>query len=1256
LTSTPYQINVSNLLSLAPERAVSLFRKLLWAEASYVGISKHLIDVPQCINVADGGIDASIIDVTPIRDDLIPSGISGFQIKAGDLKPKPCKAELHEGEDLKRPIKPEIKRLLDNDGTYVLVLYADITGDKYKDRLNAVQDELNALGYSYAKVRLYSANMLEGFINQHPSVVILQSQEYSQCIPHGIWEEYQSIRLPREFVSDDERAHLIAAIRKDLFDALDKCPIIRMYGLSGIGKTRLTFEILNIDALRHNVLYFKSGESFLHSTLFQTLLINKDLSAIVVIDECSPSQHYQIVEAFGGQSSRIKIITLSHEYSTYSPPTKLYTVTQMEDGKIEEIIENESPDIPSEIRKRISRFSEGSPRIASILIISYIRSTGTAEELFLVDDRTLMNRLIGPGLKEHDASFKLIKRVLRGISLFEKIGFKDPVNMEYEWLADYIGVSFDDFEEVIKEQRDRGIIQGDYYLYVSPFMLRVFLLKEWWEIQGFNSKTFNEFILRIPEKVRADLFKRFIDGIKYISAAEQGREFVKSVFEPGGIFESDELLQTELGSSFFLALAEADPKPPLNYLTRTIGTWDKERLLKFENGRRSVVWALEKAAIWAEYFGEAASLLLKLGEVENEIYANNASGIFKGLFKAMIPSTTASFNQRIEFLKQALSSGSKETRNLVLEAFSKTLETRGGARMLGASDVGIIKVPELSPPTWGELFDAYKSTWAYLNEILKTLPKEDQDKVLDILFHHARGLCLIKNLDGMVIKTFRDLSNKDFIDKKKMISTVISILHYEKNRLSEDEYLQWESLKNELIGDSYSSMLKRYVGMDLIEDQFDEEGNIINVVDENIKKLAREGFANLELLTPELEWLMTTDAKKGHQFGYNVGLNDTDCTLLPSLMEKQKILKEEKSFAFLGGYLQAIYERSPELWDEYLDSIKSDKDLAPYLIELTWRSGMTERAPERISALVKEGINMPIDLRLFQYGGAIEKLSESALKDWIEILISSDQPECVDIAVTFLDYFYIRLKNQQLPMPKELALNVLTHHAHLTKRKRNTMTDYHWMTVGNYILEQSPDIAIELASYLLEYFGKEGTLFEDYYSSLHEVLNNCLKKYPSEIWNIITKYIGPPIDTRAFHLTHWLQGGEHQAEPRGALTYIPLEDIWAWVDEDVENRAWYLASFVPKDIFIESDNICIAHELLKRYGDRDGVRNNYSANYSSGSWWGPASQYFTNKMNSLLELRKKATEANVIRWIDEYVSRLNKEIERERIKEERRGF
>ena len=59
------------------------------------------------------------------------------------------------------------------------------------------------------------------------------------------------------------------------------------------------------------------------------------------------------------------------------------------------------------------------------------------------------------------------------------------------------------------------------------------------------------------------------------------------------------------------------------------------------------------------------------------------------------------------------------------------------------------------------------------------------------------------------------------------------------------------------------------------------------------------------------------------------------------------------------------------------------------------------------------------------------------------------------------------------------------------------------------------------------------------------------------------------------------------------------------------------------------------------------------ANFSTEGWSGPASVHYQEKRKQLIEFRKGEDNDNVKRWIDEYVSSIDRQIERERIEEER---
>jgi hypothetical protein len=81
---TIFTVQPYDLERLNPQQAVDFFRELLWAEAARIGIGINKINISSHVDVADGGIDASIRDVEDSFDSgLIKAGLNCFQIKAG---------------------------------------------------------------------------------------------------------------------------------------------------------------------------------------------------------------------------------------------------------------------------------------------------------------------------------------------------------------------------------------------------------------------------------------------------------------------------------------------------------------------------------------------------------------------------------------------------------------------------------------------------------------------------------------------------------------------------------------------------------------------------------------------------------------------------------------------------------------------------------------------------------------------------------------------------------------------------------------------------------------------------------------------------------------------------------------------------------------------------------------------------------------------------------------------------------------------
>ena len=143
-----------------------------------------------------------------------------------------------------------------------------------------------------------------------------------------------------------------------------------------------------------------------------------------------------------------------------------------------------------------------------------------------------------------------------------------------------------------------------------------------------DSFNYDEF----SKNLTPQLLEWFMEMFRYAAGSPAASGVVRDLLGPNGPLSDEGFLRTLSGSYFFLRLSEGDPRAALDYLKRTVGTWDRQELLEFTEGRMQVVWALQNIAVWRELFRDAALILLALGEAENEFhFANNASAEFAKL-------------------------------------------------------------------------------------------------------------------------------------------------------------------------------------------------------------------------------------------------------------------------------------------------------------------------------------------------------------------------------------------------------------------------------------------------------------------------------------------------------------------------------------------------------------------------------------------------------------------------------------------------
>jgi hypothetical protein len=1256
----PFTIDPKILNQLSAERAVDIFRRLLWAEAARVGVAQNLVSTPLCIYEPDGGIDAGIeVKVNPTCDDLIPQGISGFQIKSGDLPPKKCRAEVSRELNGRLVLKEEVERIISNDGTYVLVLFKELNIRTRRSRREELEKLFADLGFPHAKVIVYGIEIIQRSLERFISLVFYVRGEQHLGIPHEFWGDQTDIRFPGQVVFDDLRDNFVEELRDAVRNRKPGDAVWRVSGLPGVGKSRLVYEALNTDDLKHQVVYIPQYIDSAASTI-QHLRINGDVNAVLVVDDCDNATHERLTNGLANYSDRITLITLTTEVNRFPFPTRVVFMTPMSETTLESLLTSQNASLPSPVSRRIAKFSGGFPRIAVLLLDSYLKFDTSLEHFGDIEDDHLFNRLIGGETNTSDGRFAEKVLFFIAIALFEKIEFPGDSDRESQWLSRYFKIDWNRFQELVSEERRRGLIQGQYYLSLTPFILRVWLRKRWLTTYCTSRTQLYEFINAFPIEDRIDLTSRFVSLFSHIGDIPEGISLSNELLSESGMFD-EQFLDTEQGSYLFLKLAEGNPSAALSCLEYLFSGKTTDELKAQVSGRRNIVWALEMITVWKELCVRGARILSALALAENENYANNSTGVFCKLFipaQGIMSMTEANPEERFVVIDELLRFGSFEKQTLALSACECALSTPPYTKMMGSETQGLRRLPDYwSPRSTKELTDAYLRVWNALLDLRKTGDETSKVAIEKVLFESCRGLCRVPGMQGPVVAFLESIGTEDISDVKKYLESISAILSFEDKYLSEEQSVRLLSLRDGYVNKDFNSRFKRYVGMSLYEDwsKDDRHETLYGIIHE----LAQEVVANPDQLAPYYNWLNSREPVNTQRFGLELGIADSENKFRPDIIQSILTRKETDSMAFVGGYFAGLQKRDGKLWDSVMEEFQGDDGLKKFILELTWHSGLTNAAATRVLNLVKDRTNSVAELSQFLYGGELDKLDVLICNEWLTYAVEVGTNSALLTAVIILHAYFI-MPGRLHDIDPHFALQILTHPSVFARTEEKVdvqMSNYRWSESALKLLDSHPQFATALGSVVVDHYNEKGTVFEGYEPSSSKVLSRIGDLNPKLLWDIMKIRIVPPLDERGWSLAHWMRGdrGFTSEVNTSRLPRTPLKEIWKWIDEDPEVRTSFLAEYVPPVLTHDSSTPSLPFELLKRYGDNIDVHKALFRNFYSEGWSGNASSHYRRKQDMLREIRKSETNSNIIVWLDTYIGQLDAEIRRA-IKEEERGL
>lgn len=1252
-----WSIDTGVLTRLSASGAIEAFRALLLARTASRGLRITAVNISSKPDTADGGVDASVSafeHAAAQQDELLGCG-TRFQIKTGAFAPwqqNRIKSELFGKKSIRfENLGTSVQNALKSGYRFVLVCFGVDPNEKQLIEANShLRTFFTQCGYSDAKVEIWGQSHLIGLYHEYPSLCLrLRGYDREPFRTHSSWSQDEDMQP--ELHHGPEIYQLLCELKQQILSG--EVSHLRLLGEPGVGKTRLALEITRDEQLAPLTIYVREGRALLQSTFINELIQRDDHRFLVfVVDECNNKDISDLWNRLKSNSGRIRIISIDHGPDD-SVDDRSRTVQLGPLGKNEIASILTSHGIDRREASRWSEFCEGCPRVAHVLgdNLRHDRS----DLLQIPGTVDVWNRFVVGHDSADSYDVRLRKVVLRHIALFEKFGFEAPVSSEAQYIATLAascepGLTWGNFQSIVADLKKRRILQGATTLYVTPRLLHIHLLRDFWGHYGAGFDFANA-LTTMPPSLRNWFLRMF----RYTHNTPGAEGAVHSILENRELFPCGRFPNQGESGRLVEILSEVNPKAVLRCLQRTIGEMDIESLKEVRQPRQLLVWALEKIAVWKENFADAAFLLLLLAEAENSSNGNNATDTFTRLF-SLIPglaATQAYPATRLAFLEKVLVSDSKEQRRLGLKACAKALDTMTDFRMVGPEHQGLRKRLEFwMPSTRDELWNCHRDVWEFIVRQLETWQGEDRKDLISTLVASAWSTLHIAPLTSNVIDTLQVVSQDPQTDISELAGFARRQLCHPSERLSAETLRNLHELYESLEGHDFSTRLRRFVRFICWDDVQDADGRNEARIAIILNELADEAVENPELLEVELPWLTEDESSSSCYFAHQISVRDPNCRLY-ELIVSQFTPDRQLGIAFLTGYLAGVFHRNPCEWEERLNELSESAVFANRFSDIVISSGISESMAKKVVEHCRNGRQSTERLERWWFDNQIKTLSHTTIADIIGLhLEAPSQSSWCNAVQTFHTYYMDG--EEALQLPEDLTFDLLLHES-ITNRHGRNNASYYWSRLALAFLNQYPSRKWEFFGRLLKVGSSEWSLLCDLSTFGEPLISDLLREDPEKAFAHIAEVVEDEEQRDGFALGHWLAQGRHHAigeDDPGPIQYIPSSILFAWVDKDIQRRGAWLAHILPKTLD-ESVAGRLTRDFIARYGNDRGICASLNAHFNSRGWCGKESDHHRSLRDEARTWLIDERNNNVIRWVEKYIDGLTYSIDRAEIDEER---
>lgn len=1052
------------------------------------------------------------------------------------------------------------------------------------------------------------------------------------------------------FISNDRTNEIIAQLCNDEENT------ILLTALSGMGKTKLIYEAFKGSERYPNRYYAKYGgnREQLLGEMTTILKQNDNREGIIVIDDCPMELVSEAISLRNNCNNNFRLIIVNHDYFNEELATQRdYTIIKLKPNEMEERVnqyisseigedENTKDDI-SEIKK----LSGGYPQMAIELVKAYKNSNTASPQTVAY----LMPKL----LNLTDGNEKEEKAVWQTLSLCMPFPYREAEHEGFKYMIGNNNVAQLNemkFEErrsltakIVNKYSPTLIDKIGEWLYVRPFPLAVWLTAEWFKNVCNTSAHFNELIEDIkkqPPFVQNAISEGFCKHIQQMSGNKEAFEMVERLVNSdiNNPFFNEETLRSGLGSKLFLAMSTVNPAVIAKCLRNVLGYKDINWLREhFDgDGRRHVVWALERLCFAHESYHDGVYMMARLAVAENEnTISNNATGQLIQLFHYALAGTEVDLKVRLQTLKDLVNE-SDEYIPILVRCFDAALQNGSFFRMRGAEKFGFENRKDYAPETWDEVYNYWHGCRDILLEWMDKKPVV-VEKVAEIVegnvYHWARG----GQKDVLVPLLEKIAEKKDYRWDKgyEALAQIVYSYGIDGNELGITDLM--EKLNSGTFVTKLNDARYKYQRRNHLSDE--ENMDLSEVL---FSPLAKDFWNDkIYLKTEDVETLLENTESIPIDFVKYL-VNYASDEQLKCFFDVIIGVLKSKPEAFNSHLLRNIsfYSKDRKPLMSFLDKIR---DCGREYIYISLMAGTEDNALMHFKQLVLEKEKeilkldfLPIYLLYFRSYGNEHYLM--MLKTLMENF--PDRPNDL-ISYVLNERFVIRKDDS--PESVEIVKKAMLKFK-VEEEKGQILNDYTRILVETLQHWHDEEFAKQVNRKFIKVYNTQMV-----HLNMKGIFTELLKDYFDAVWtDFLTAFLGQ--ETFLFYYQVKDELGSGFGFGKGPLFDLGEDLIKQICTEHPGSAPSRIANMVPCfELNANGDDSCQFNKwviwLLDNFGEQKDVRDNISANIGTFSWTGDLSLYHERNIKCFKQLLNH-NKQEVKDWAKECISYQKKLLDKEK--------